>query len=186
VSDRQCDQLDQYLCGFLPPDETARFEAHLAECPACQEQCLLQQRIDRLLAAGTAPIEPAPIALAHRVERKITRLRRRRQLAWAGTLTAAAAGIVVVVSFLAARRSFLHRDVEQPIALRPTVSQGVSKPSPSLSDAQPPAAPLVRVTMVDPSSAIVVPIESHDPNVTLVRIYPTVKVVRQVNARAQP
>jgi hypothetical protein len=35
--------------------------------------------------------------------------------------------------------------------------------------------PQAEVTMVDPSSAIVVPVESNIPNVTIVWIYPTVK-----------
>jgi hypothetical protein len=42
------------------------------------------------------------------------------------------------------------------------------------------------VTMVDPSSAIVVPVESHSPSVTLVCIYPTIKLAQGDESRPTP
>jgi hypothetical protein len=52
------------------------------------------------------------------------------------------------------------------------------------SEPQPVVA--ARVTLVDPSLAILVPIESHSPNVTLVRIYPTTRAERQDPGEPSP
>jgi anti-sigma factor RsiW len=189
MTEPRCEQLDEYLCGWLSPDEAARFEAHLADCPSCREERSLQRQLDRLLAEGTARMEPAPVALARRVDRKVRAARRRRLFAWAVAVTAAA-GIVAAVSLLAARSSLLPRDDDRPIARRTANDGAVSEESappqrpPRLQSGgvQPesPATPeppvmAARVTMVDPMSAIVVPVETRSPNVTLVCIYPTTK-----------
>ena len=81
MTDPRCDQLDEYLCGWLSPDEAADFEAHLAVCPACQDEAAVQRQIDRLLAEATAQIEAGSHRLAGRIEREVRAARRRRQLA---------------------------------------------------------------------------------------------------------
>ena len=65
-----CDHLDDYLAGGLSADEAARFEAHLADCPACREEVAHGQRIDRLLAQGSRRLEPVPPSLVDRIERE--------------------------------------------------------------------------------------------------------------------
>jgi anti-sigma factor RsiW len=203
MSDPQCEQLDEYLCGGLPSGEAADFEAHLAACPACREQSAVQRQIDRLLAEGTAGIEPVPISLPGRIERGVRAARRRRLLAWAGA-AAAAAGIMFVLGLWGVQNVFLPRGVADPVAQRPADDRALSKtfaqmrkapplqgagvgpaPVPSPAPPQPQAAARVSVTLVDSSSAILVPVETQSPNVTLVCIYPTVKVHQEEDQRSQ-
>ena len=61
MTDPRCDRLDEYLCGWLSPDEAAAFEAHLAGCPACRDEAAVQRHIDGLLAEGSAQVEPVPV-----------------------------------------------------------------------------------------------------------------------------
>jgi hypothetical protein len=175
MANPQCEQLDEYLCGFLPPDEAAQFEAHLAACPTCREEAASQRHIDRLLADGTAEIEPVPIVLVRRVEHRIQVARRRRQFAWAGALTAAAT-IMLALGLWGTRNTLLPPDEGHPIA-RSTTLPIDSEPHPTTS---------IRVTPLDPSSAIYVPMESHSPNVTVICVYPTTRVNREASSRLSP
>ena len=137
-----------------------------------------------------------PVALVRRVDRKVQAARRRRLLGWAGA--AAAAGIIVAVSLWAVQSMFLARGDGREVAQIarnevaipekstqsgnfPPLQQGGVRPelvaTPELPE--PPLVAAARVTMIDPTSAIVVPVESHSPNVTLVCIYPTMRAARE-------
>jgi anti-sigma factor RsiW len=173
MSDPRCNQLDEYLCGLLSPDEAADFEVHLADCPTCREERDLQQRIDRLLADGNAFVAPVPESLRSRVDRGILRKRRRRALSWAGA-TAAALSVALALTFLATNGLFVSTpDQAKSDQIAPVGDNGALAAVPP-NFRESPSAAVVQVTMLDPQSAIVVPIESHSPNVTLVQIYPTI------------
>lgn len=172
MTDPRCNQIDEYLCGWLAPEEAAEFQAHLADCPTCREQCAVQRRIDGLLADGAAAVEPIPVVLTDRIDRGIRRLRRRR-IGWACALTAA--GIVAALAIWRAPTVFSPKGDGRP-ADRTPVAIDRSPKMPEPIAAKPQVAAVARVTLVDPSSAILVPVESHSPNVTVVRIYPTVKI----------
>lgn len=62
-----------YAVDALDPEERAAFEAHLAECPACQEEVAGMQEAAALLGA-TAAVSP-PAALRERVMADITTVR---------------------------------------------------------------------------------------------------------------
>ena len=173
MTDPRCDQLDEYLCGWLSPDDAADFVAHLAVCPACREECGTQRTIDRLLAERAARVEQVPAVLTGRIERG-RRAARRRRIGWAGALTAAA-GIVLALGLWASSAMLSLRGTRQSPVQTPIASND----SPAQPAAAKPQAVAARVTLVDPSSAILVPIESHSPNVTIVCVYPTVKVARE-------
>jgi anti-sigma factor RsiW len=184
MTDPQCQRLDEYLCGWLSTDEAADFEAHLAGCPACQEESAVQRRIDRLLAERAAQAETVPAVLASRVERGIRAARRRRLFGWADALTAAAA-VVLAVGLWGAPVLFSTRGNDRPIVENPTVPVRATEPltPPAFAGTQPVVA---RVTLLDSSSAILVPVESHSPNVTVVCVYPTLKVARDAEKRPSP
>jgi anti-sigma factor RsiW len=63
VEDLSCQELVElvtdYLEGTLPPEERARFDAHLAECPGC-DRYLEQMRATIELARATAHLEHRP------------------------------------------------------------------------------------------------------------------------------
>jgi len=63
VEDLSCQELVElvtdYLDGALPPDERARFDAHVADCPGC-DRYLAQMRTAIALARASGGAEPAP------------------------------------------------------------------------------------------------------------------------------
>jgi len=170
----RCDQLDEYLCGWLPPDEAARFESHLADCAACREESALQRRIDRMLADGNASFAPVPAGLQGRIDCGIRAARRRRMAAWGIAITAAA-GVVLAFGLWGREKTpFVPREAHETAQSSPADGEGSVAIVPPLSSEPP--IPEVHVTMVDPASAIIIPVESHRPNVTLVRVFPTIRV----------
>jgi anti-sigma factor RsiW len=188
----RCDQLDEFLCGWLSPGEMAEFDAHLAECDACREECMLQRQINKILAEEVAHIEPVPMALESRIDRTIRTARRRRTLVWAGAMTAAA-GILLALGLWTTQNNLFPRWDErqrtQPSAIAgdtlvpivpPVNSESVDWASVGLKPglkSKPTTA--CQVTPMDPSSTIVVPMESHSSNVTVVCIYPTIRADRE-------
>jgi anti-sigma factor RsiW len=170
-----CDRLDEYLCGWLSPEEAARFEAHLAACPACQEESASQQQIDRLLAEAAAWAEPVPASLMLRIKRRVLAVRRRRLVAWACAVAAAVA-VVLTFGLWATQRSISGRSDRSPVAESPIISADSPAPAIASGALEPQTPASVRVALADPSSAILVPVESRSPNVTVVWVYPTVRV----------
>jgi hypothetical protein len=172
-----CDDLDGYLAGWLLEDEQGRFEAHLADCPACSLALRQQRRIDRLLAGVAACAEPAPPALVGRIEGRIRAFRLRRARRWALGLSTAAAALLAVGLWLAAREQSTTPELA-PIVENPVEPEADPPQAPPLaqlaSDPQPPA----RVSLANASDGIVVPVETSNPNVSIVWIYRAVTPAR--------
>jgi anti-sigma factor RsiW len=175
MTSRPCDQLDDYLCGWLSPDEAGVFEAHLADCAACREARALQRQIDHLLAERTGATAAVPIALRSQVHSRIQAARRRLILRRAGV--AAACVVVLSLVFFATKGiTFAPREARQSAQHSP-VENDVTATT-STASAGPPIQ-VARVTLIDPSSAIVVPLDSNHPNVTLVRVFKAISVTPQ-------
>jgi len=168
MSHRECDQLEAYLARGLGLDEAAAFAGHLPRCPACRHEVEEQTRIDRLLREAVGRLDPLPAGLLAKVEGRIARHRRRR-LAWAGGLCAAALVLLAIDSWVA-------RPNARPDGDSPTIAQ---KDPDSTMKKSPGSLPLRRpraeVVMAYPDAAIIVPFKSKSPNVTIVWIYPTVR-----------
>ena len=168
----ECDHLDDYLGGWLPQADRAQFEAHLADCPGCREECEQQRRIERLLWQGARRDEPAP-RLIERIERQIHRASRRRRLRWTWALSAAATVALAMGIFALNRDGGNHA---QP----PPFTEQPGQPTAPVVEVDPPEPedtqekPEVRVVASRPAEAIVVPVETEAPNVSIVLIYPTV------------
>jgi hypothetical protein len=174
MTDPRCERLDEYLCGWLSPEEAADFEAHLVACPTCREEAAMQRQIDRLTKEA-AQIEPIPVALAGRVACGIRSARRRRLFAWLATATTAAA-IALAVGIWEGQALRYPRNEGRPLAATPAIAVTTPEPLKSSATAEPRPTIVARVTATDPSAAIVVPIESRHPNVTLVCVYPTIRL----------
>jgi hypothetical protein len=172
------------LCGWLPPDEAVDYQAHLADCTACREECALQRRIDRLLADGVVAIAPVPARLRNRVDGGIRAARRRRVLGWAGAAAAATAIAIALGIFATKKIAFSPREGRQT-AQHSSAGNDIPPSVARATGTGPPAA-VARVTMIDPSSAIVMPMESRHPNVTLVRVFPTISTTRDDESPASP
>jgi anti-sigma factor RsiW len=172
MNDPRCNQLDEYLCGLLSPNEAAEFERHLANCQVCREERELQGRIDRVLADENAFAATVPAGLRSRVDRGVRTKRRRRMLSWAGA-AAAALSVAAALTFATTNGLFFTvPDQAKTDRLAPVGDNSALAVLPPVH-VETPAVVVAQVAMLDPESAIAVPIESHSPNVTLVQIYPT-------------
>jgi anti-sigma factor RsiW len=173
----ECNRLDDYLLGGLPDDEAAGFEAHLADCPACREELQQQRRIHRLLTAGARQLEPVPASLIGRIEAQYHRSHRRRVARWAWGLSAAALAASVLAVWLV-MGAFGTGNQPQPIVQEHPAPAGDAEQAAPPSRQSPRPAAVARVTMDDPSAAILVPLRTEKPNISIVWVYPTVKVIQ--------
>jgi hypothetical protein len=173
----RCDQLDDYLAGWLSDTETSNFEAHLADCSVCRRQLDQQRRIDGLLAQAPGRLEPVPHGLVDRIELHIQRSNRRRMVRTTWGLSAAVAMVLLVGVWL----HFRTPEGPPPAPKRQDepmiVQQNARPPAQDASDAE----PLVQVRPSDPSAAILVTEQTKNPKVTIVWFHPTVKPVRRPN-----
>jgi hypothetical protein len=157
-----CDQLDDFLLGWLSPDEAAAFERHLAECPLCRRQCAQQKSIDGLLAEiGQSPDE-VPAGLIESARNRLKSSRRRKALQWTLGLVAAAA---VLTAAVFGRFVFQHSSL--PAGQDIAVNNSTVDP---LDNAK--ISTLVALT--DPSEGIVLEAKTNNPKIKLVWIYPIV------------
>ena len=159
-----CNQLEDYLAGALSEEQAVAFAAHLPRCPACRQAAEQQRQIDHSLRQAVSQLDLVPAGLIERIEGRMRRARRRCLLACGAALSAVAATLLVVMI-----GGWHLPDGHRPgtVAQRRSALVGEGRATP--------AQPRAQVTMADPSSAIVVPIESNMPNVTIVWIYPTIR-----------
>jgi anti-sigma factor RsiW len=166
MRERDCHQVDGYLGKWLSDDERVQFEAHLPNCLDCRQFVEEAQRLDSLLARANATCVPVPPALISRIEQRLRQARRRRTAAWATGLAAAAALICALSTWL-----FIQRvpDVApaQPLktARLPELPRPSHEPQPS-----------VEVTFEPSSDVIAVPQKSDNPSVTIIWVYPVIKM----------
>lgn len=179
-----CDRLDDYLCGWLSEEDVARFEVHLAGCPTCQEESAAQQQIDRLLAEATACAESVPPSLVLRIKHQAWIARRRQRFAWMCAVAAAAA-VALTCVYWTTRMSLFDRYDRSQIAKSPTADNDSLPPIPNATP-EPQTLASARVALIDPSSAILVPVESQSANVTVVWVYPAVRVNREGDGHLPP
>lgn len=170
----ECDRLDDYLAGGLREEERAGFQAHLAGCPACRREIEQQREVHLLLARATRQLEPAPAPLIDRIEGQVRRSDRRRAVRWSLGLSAAAA-VVLALWIGFATGQFGPRPEPPPVVQQPRqppIDQ--ARQVPLAVDQMPQTETPVRVTAADPSRAILRPVPTQTPNVSIVWVYPTI------------
>jgi anti-sigma factor RsiW len=156
---RECDMLDAYLADDLPADAARQFSQHLEQCDSCREVVEQQRWIDGLLrVSGTAALERPSPALVESFRTQLVRRRRQSRLIVCGLAAATVLGAAVGWTTLLNRQSGgpPHRDARD---LTATINAGV------------PAMPVA--TFVGGPDVIVESLESQNPNVSIVRVYPT-------------
>jgi anti-sigma factor RsiW len=151
-----CALFDDYVAHDLAAAEHARFEEHLAECPACRQKVEAERYLDSLLAEATSG--PVPGNLNERVRRRLVAARRRRMAAGLALLAACALIAVLAGHWLSSR---------QPDASVPKGQAQAEQPAPAPA----PSPARVRVTFSEPGSVLVVPVASDSPRVTVIQVY---------------
>ena len=170
-----CDQIDDYMLGWLSPDEAAAFERHLTDCPVCRRELNLQQSIDGLLAGCGGPMDVIPSGLVERTQYLVRAERRRKVVRWAAGLAVAVAVLLLAVIGRFAFWSTSgqgNRDVA--VSQNPAGAPGNTASNSPISTLENPKAS-TRVALADPSSGIVLECKTSDPKINIVWIYPTVK-----------
>jgi anti-sigma factor RsiW len=182
-TNKLCELLEDYLDGELSADARGRFDAHLNQCAACREAVDEQQWIESLLQSEEAAEIETPAVVVFR-----TRPRRR----WLVAAAAAAAASVTIV----AACSLVLRTRTEGVGERPSTvaSAPLANPSPTTdlrSIATGDRAPLLPslpgrgildppvAEFVSSGGAIAIPVASADPQVTIVKLYPTVTASRR-------
>ncbi len=163
-----CEQLDDYLFDWLSEIQRSEFEAHLAGCDQCRRNVEQQRRIDHLLARAVERLEPVPLSLIDSVETRIHSFRRRRamQLAWGVSTGIVLALFVGVWSTIPLAKRATRNDNEIRVD---AVHDGPATKLAGRSEDP------VRVTLSDPSAAILVPVTTESANVSIVWVYPALK-----------
>jgi hypothetical protein len=156
----ECNSLDAYLADDLSRDDRVFFERHLANCESCRDVIDQQNWIDSMLRSPLrSQLEPVPSHLV-KPSRTARTPRRHRALVAACGLATAAALLIAICHWQLNRQATTNAN--QTTSINHTAATA------RVDEKKPPTA-----TFVGGPDVIAVPIESHNPNVTVVRIYPT-------------
>ncbi len=182
-----CFRLDAFLDGELDGRAASAFQSHREECSACAETIERQRWIDGLLRSReAAEFEAAPTWVVV-ASAATARRRRRRRVALGAALAAALATIAAWPRFPLPRREGTGEgrqtvDADTDVHRPKTVEN--PSPSPSLPGRGMQASyPQAAATFVS-TGAIVVPVESSSPEVTIVQVYPTLDAQRRLEIAA--
>jgi anti-sigma factor RsiW len=163
-----CEQLERYLDCDLVGERREEFEAHLQGCAACRGEVARAERLSELLARAAMRLEAVPDDLADRIERHVRlRLYRRRAMLVSGVAAAVAACVLVW-------------QLATPAGPQPAGEPTAQAQAQAVPTARPPLK--TEVTFADPSRVIAVPVETANPSITFVWVYPTVVPAEQHNA----
>ncbi len=163
-----CQLLEEYLAGALDDHSQHNFEAHLAACQTCQSQIALQQSVELALLKANAAVD-MPAGLVDRVERRVRQASRTRRLA-IGSLASAAlllvAGIVALGTYALGGGSSPEKQA----------ARDRWRPLPNAPAGETTAEDrLVEVTFPASQNIVANQIETTDPTVTILMVYPAVR-----------
>ncbi|MDZ4783564.1 MAG: zf-HC2 domain-containing protein [Planctomycetia bacterium] len=163
MSTEHCTRLDDYLNGDLREAERSAFETHLGACEVCRRAVAVDRHWEGLLAAAK-PIAPATLTEPIAIVAQRERLRRRTILrGWA--VIGIAAGLLVM--------AFNFFDQKAALVVQPDVEVA------PVRVAAVPAPPEVRIEFAAESRVIAMPLKSKNPQVSIVWLYPELRVADQ-------
>ena len=164
MSTSSCEQLDDYLMDWLSEAQRSEFEAHLDNCHQCRSEVEQQRQMYRLLAIGVERLEPPPSLLAS-IETHIRSFRRRRTVQFA-------LGASTCIAFALLGTVWLASQMPKPVTNKISGPVAVTEHSGPPTVPAPQADRPVRITLSDPSTAVLVPVKTDAPNVSIVWVYP--------------
>jgi anti-sigma factor RsiW len=157
-----CELIDDYLDGSLPDPERTGFAAHLPACATCRQIVQECERLDETLFRAVVQSAPLPHGLIDRIEGQLLRARRRRRFRTAGLTAAAALLLCVLTAWRLAERWMRPPEQAAPVA----------EQTPVLADQAIASVAPVHVTFRRPDEVIARRLESKNPDVTIIWVYP--------------
>lgn len=148
---RTCDRLDDYLCRLLSAEQEKEFEEHAAACEACASAMREQAGLFVELRDAVGS-EPLPVGLTIGVAMPHARPAKPR---------AATAVVVSLAAVVLSLFSLVDTATVPESARRTAATGGGTTPRPAHQ------SPSIRVSR----TAMAVPVESGDPDVTILMIY---------------
>lgn len=93
-------KIDEYLAGFLTPEEAKVFEKHLAQCRSCRDELASFRELNRMVAEAGPGIPPVDLTkeIMARVKNS-SPAKAKRILSLLPDLTAAAAAAIIIFWF---------------------------------------------------------------------------------------
>ena len=177
MHDPTCDNLDAYLLQELEGDSLLSFRQHLTQCETCRESLQQQADLDRLLQLNADRLAAATRVtdLAERVESRIVRHRRRSRTI--GIVTVLVPTVVCAILFWSRPENTNRSSPQQKSLVQTEAEQTPIENIPEES-----VLPSVRTEVqADPpqvqvsGDVVALEIESGDPTITIIQIYPTVR-----------
>ena len=172
---KTCEQLDAYLLGDLDSKARAEFERHLSLCDSCRLGAREQTRIDGLIKAATEAIG-CPAGLTARISLKRNRRIKRRRAQLVSLIAASLAVGLLGWTLLFPRdaeKPFSEPDLAHEPPIRPLkdpIPDADGNPK-EIAGKEPPA---VRIEF--PDDVLSLPIETGDPDITLIQLFPVSRV----------
>lgn len=174
MNHQQCEHLEAFLAGALDAEAQEAFARHVEACAECEHQIRIQRRIDEVLDSAIDTNDALPAGLMERIERELL-LRKSASIEITTRRTpvrlalAAALGLAVIGWIAALVISSRSGPTPTNIAGRPQPD----KPEADSTPQDAPASPYVaRIAFTEEHPAIAVPMESTDPDITIVWVYP--------------
>lgn len=173
---RLCEHLDDYLLRDLSPELERAFNNHLADCNSCRMAVEQDRQIDGLLKSAANAI-PCSLELPARIQRDWQPPSHRQ---WTKSISLVAA--LLVIGLLG--WSFLSRTSPNETALKQPVAEEVlpelirmpsnepKEPRSEIVNMKP--VPPVRVEF--PQDILGLPIDSGEPDITLIQVFPVSNV----------
>jgi anti-sigma factor RsiW len=170
-----CEYLEDYLLKDLAPEMEQAFKEHLADCEPCRLAAMQEARIDHLLKAAAYAV-PCPPELPARIHRD---WRRKIQKRWTKTAGLLVCGLVIgLLGWSIVSRGLPGEALpNEPVAEEPSPQTVPIPPTPpkkphEIADVKP--ASQVRVEF--PEDMLGLPIDSGDPDITLIQLFPVTNV----------
>lgn len=178
MSDSLCDQLEDFVGDRLSARAQAQFQLHLAACTDCRQVIRDHERLDRLLASATSELGPVPTGLIANIEQQLRGQSPRQMSRRIGAFAAAATVLVACgIWYAAGGRARPHAEASRNLEIQSNSGAAPSALNDSIRRIDPTPvrrSAAVRISFDRGSDAIVVPVESQDPNVSIFWLYPTV------------
>jgi hypothetical protein len=177
MTESACDNLDLYLDGGLSQRARVEFVTHLSECALCRKAVRLDEHVMQLLGSAKVELGVVPSSLTSQIEQEPRNSARRRSLMTLAAMAAAimlilASGVWIALSWIELNRR--GGDVANGIVEPPTLGKDAnSQAADQASDDIAPQSPLARLSFHQEADAIVIPIPSDDPTVSIFWLYPT-------------